>query len=615
MMGRDRGPKARQVEVDGHDRRRIRNFSIIAHIDHGKSTLCDRFIERTGALPKREMADQVLDTMELERERGITIKAQTVRLSFTSRSGQDYIFNLIDTPGHVDFTYEVSRSLAACEGALLVVDAVQGVEAQTVANLYLALENDLQIIPVINKIDLSNARVDETKRQVSTLLGLEPELCVPVSAKFGDGVEDLFDVIIERIPSPAGEPDGPLRALVFDSYYDQYHGVIVLVRVFDGSVSVGDRIMFMSTGKSFEVQRLGYLTPKAVNVKTLRAGEVGFLLANIRRPKDSALGDTITLAQRPAARPVPGYKPVKQVVFSGLFPVRNDRYEALKEALEKLSLNDPAFTFEPETSDALGFGFRCGFLGTLHMEVVRERLEREFELELLSTAPNVVYEVVLTDGSKVYVENPRKLPPPEKIDHINEPFVRCTIIVPDEYIGGVLKLLQDRRGTQRSMEYVGAGKILLQYELPFNETIFDFYDRLKSVSKGYASYDYEHIGYRRSEIVKVDVLINGQSVDALSFMTHRSSAYHRGVSLVCRIKSHIPRQLFEVVVQAAIGGRVIAKQRIAPLRKHVTAKCYGGDITRKRKLLERQKEGKRRMKQLGSVQVPQEAFMAILKVE
>jgi len=605
----------RALTAQVYDRERIRNFSIIAHIDHGKSTLSDRFIEMTGALSEREMAAQVLDTMDLERERGITIKAQTVRLSYTSRGGQTYLFNLIDTPGHVDFTYEVSRSLAACEGAILVIDAAQGVEAQTLANLYLATENDLQIVPVINKIDLPSANVEETRRQVADILGLEPEHCIPVSAKKGEGVEDLLEAIIEHVSPPKGDPDAPFRALVFDSHYDQYHGVVVLMRLVDGQVSVGDRIRFMSTGKTFEVLRLGCFSPKAVMVKTLRAGEVGFLLASIKTLGDSPLGDTITMAKQTALEPLPGYVPVKQVVFSGLFPISTEQHEALQIALDKLSLNDPAFTYEAESSNALGLGFRCGFLGTLHMEIVRERLEREFGLHLLSTAPNVVYEVVLTDGGKVMVDNPQDTPPLQKIDHISEPYVRCTIIVPDEFIGALLKLLTDRRGTQKSMEYVGAGKVMLVYDLPFNETIFDFFDKLKAASRGYASYDYEHIGHRQSDIVKVDILINGQSIDALSFMTHKQNAYHRGVGLVRRIRKQIPRQLFEVVIQAAIGSKIISRERVAPLRKNVTAKCYGGDITRKRKLLEKQKAGKRKMKQLGSVAIPQEAFMAILKVE
>ncbi len=598
-----------------YERGRIRNFSIIAHIDHGKSTLSDRFIELTGALSAREMAAQVLDTMDLERERGITIKAQTVRLNYKSRSGLDCVFNLIDTPGHVDFTYEVSRSLVACDGAILVVDAAQGVEAQTVANLYLALENDLQIIPVINKIDLPSADVEETRRQIADVLGLEPGLCVPVSAKTGEGVEALFEAIVEHIPAPKGDLESPFRALVFDSFYEQYHGVVAIIRVVDGAVSVGQRISFMSTGNTFEVQQLGWFSPKATTAETLRAGDVGFVLANIKEVGDSALGDTITLAARPASKPLPGYVPVKQVVFSGLFPLSTQQFEDLQVALEKLSLNDPAFSYEPESSTALGFGFRCGFLGTLHMEIVRERLEREFGLQLLSTAPNVVYEAVLEDGTSILVDSPNAMPPTQKIDHINEPFVRCTIIVPDEFIGGILKLLTDRRGTQKSMEYVGAGKVMLVYELPFNEMLFDFYDKLKSVSRGYASYDYEHISRRASDIVKVDILLNGQPVDALSFMTHKQNAYRRGVELVRRIRKQIPRQLFEVVIQAAIGSKIISRERVAPLRKNVTAKCYGGDITRKRKLLEKQKEGKRKMKQLGSVAIPQEAFMEILKVD
>ncbi|MCD6328103.1 translation elongation factor 4 [bacterium] len=597
------------------NRRRIRNFSIIAHIDHGKSTLSDRFIEMTGALSKREMADQVLDTMDLERERGITIKAQTVRLKYLSKGGQEYIFNLIDTPGHVDFTYEVSRSLAACEGAILVIDAAQGVEAQTLANFYLAMEGDLRIIPVINKIDLPNAQVEETRQQIEDVLGIERDLCIPVSAKSGVGVDALLESIVERIPPPEGDLEAPLRALVFDSFYDQYHGVVLLVRVVDGKVRIKDKISFMSTGKTFEVLQLGFFAPKAEPTDMLLAGEVGFLLANIKRVEDSTLGDTITVSKHGAEEPLPGYLPVKQVVFSGLFPISTSEYDMLRTALDKLQLNDPAFTYEPESSNALGLGFRCGYLGTLHMEIVRERLEREFDVQLISTAPNVGYEIALTNGKTIYVDNPQKMPDPKDLDHIREPLIRCTIIVPDQFIGGILKLLTDRRGIQKSMEYVGGGKLLLSYDMPFNETIFDFYDKLKSVSKGYASYDYEHRGYKQSPIVKVDILINGQPIDALSLMTHERNAYERGIQLVRRMRKNIPRQLYEVIIQAAIGSKIICRERVVPLRKNVTAKCYGGDVTRKRKLLEKQKEGKKRMKQLGSIAIPQEAFMAILKVE
>ncbi len=595
-------------------RERIRNFSIIAHVDHGKSTLADRILEYTGAITEREKRDQYLDTLDIERERGITVKAQTVRLEYRARDGNTYVLNLIDTPGHVDFTYEVSRSLAACEGAVLVVDASQGVEAQTLANVYLAVENDLEIVPVLNKIDLDRARPEEIRAEIEEVIGLDGSDAILASAKLGIGTEEVLEAVVQRIPPPQGDPGSPLRALIFDSWYDTYQGVVALVRVFDGTVRRGDRIRFMATGKAFEVQRLGVFTPAARETQELGPGEVGFLIAGVKDVRDTKIGDTITHAERPARAPLPGFQEVRPMVFSGLYPQESDDYEALKEALEKLRLNDASLQFEPEVSQALGFGFRCGFLGLLHMEIVQERLEREFGLDLITTAPTVRYRAVKKDGEVVEVENPASLPDGAVLDHIEEPFVLATIHVPDTYLGDVLRLCIERRGVQRDLLYHGRNRVQLEFELPLSEIVLDFYDRLKTVSRGYASLDYEFLEYRRSDLVKLDILVNGEVVDALSVIVHRDRAYYRGRDLTRKMKELIPRQLFEVSIQAAIGSRVIARTNVKALRKNVTAKCYGGDITRKRKLLERQKEGKKRMKQVGRVEIPQEAFLAILKV-
>jgi GTP-binding protein LepA len=592
----------------------IRNFSIIAHIDHGKSTLADRFLELTHTVSPREMMDQILDDMDLERERGITIKARTVRMSYQNNSGVNYTLNLIDTPGHVDFSYEVSRSLAACEGVLLVIDATQGIEAQTLANFYLALENDLQIIPVINKIDLPVADIEGVKSQIEDVLGLSSDEILLASAKEGIGIREIIEAIIDRIPPPQGDSQSPLKALIFDSWFDPYQGSVVLVRVFEGNIQPGDKIVMMSTGKEFEVQQVGVLVPKPRPTSELKAGEVGYLMAGIKKVRDTKIGDTITWARKPADQPLPGYKEIKPMVFSGLYPVENTQYEALRDALEKLHLSDSAFTYEPETSIALGFGFRCGFLGSLHMDIVRERLEREFNLSLLSTAPTVVYRVTTTRGEKIRVENPAKLPPPQQIVKIEEPIISATIIVPLEYLGPLLNLAQERRGIQERVEYLDKNKVLLVYQIPLNEMVMDFYDKLKSLSRGYASFDYVFWGYREAPLVKLDILLNGEAVDALSMIVHKDKAYYQGRELVKRMREVIPRQLFEVVIQAAIGSKVIARDAIKPLRKHVTGKCYGGDITRKRKLWEKQKEGKKRMKQVGKVQVPQEAFLALLRL-
>ncbi len=589
---------------------KIRNFSIIAHIDHGKSTLADRILEFTGAVSPREMREQFLDTMEIERERGITIKAQTVRISY-----KGHTFNLIDTPGHVDFSYEVSRSLAACEGALLLVDATQGVEAQTIANTYLALEGNLEIVPVINKIDLPSADIERTKMEIENLIGIPGDECLLVSAKEGTGIEELLDAIVERIPPPKGNLDDPLKALVFDSWYDNYLGVVFLVRVFDGTLRKGDRIMLMSTGKGYEVLKLGAFTPKPKEVESLSAGEVGFVVAGIKEIKDVRIGDTLTHQERPAEKPLPGFKPMKPMVFAGFYPVDPGRYNDLRSALEKLSLNDSSIIFEPETSEALGFGFRCGFLGLLHMEVVRERLEREFELELVATSPNVAYKVITTKGEEITVESPSDFPDPQRIKSIMEPFVKAVIYLPSEYLGQVLKLCESKRGKQISMEYLSKDRVILTYELPLSEILVDFYDKLKSYTRGLASMDYDFTGYRESNLVKLDILLNGKKVDQLSFIVHKEKAYEKGREVTQKLKKVIPRQLFEVVIQAAIGSRVIARETIKPLRKNVTAKCYGGDITRKRKLLEKQKEGKKRMKRIGKVDVPQEAFLVAHGVE
>ena len=593
----------------------IRNFCIIAHIDHGKSTLADRILEHTGTLSKREMADQVLDSMDLERERGITIKLKAVRLNYKAKDGQEYVLNLIDTPGHVDFSYEVSRSLAACEGALLVIDASQGIEAQTLANLYLAVDHDLEIIPVINKIDLPNADPGRVIHELEDLIGLPGEDAVLVSARTGEGVDKILEAIVERIPAPTGDPEAPTRAMIFDSHYDQYRGAVAYARVVDGTIKVGDVIQMMSTGRQFEVSNLGVLQPSLVAVNQLGPGDVGCVIASMKDVRDTRVGDTITIASRPATEPLAGYRPAKPMVYCGLYPVINEEYTLLRDALDKLQLNDAALTYEAESSAALGFGYRCGFLGLLHLEIVQERLEREFDLNLITTAPSVVYKVVLTDGSVKDVENPAALPPITKIEHIEEPFVRANIMVPEEFIGAVMDVCQDRRGIFMNMEYITPERAKLEYELPLAEILMDFFDRLKSRTKGYASLDYEFIGYRESDVVKLDILLNGNPVDALSAIVHRDKALARGRSLAEKLKEVIPRQQFEVPIQAAIGNKIIARETVRALRKDVLAKCYGGDISRKRKLLEKQKEGRKRMKSLGNVEVPQEAFMAILEVE
>jgi GTP-binding protein LepA len=594
---------------------RIRNFAIIAHIDHGKSTLADRLLEQTGAVAAREMEAQFLDDMDLERERGITIKARTVRLQYRARDGREYVLNLIDTPGHVDFAYEVSRSLAACEGALLVVDAAQGVEAQTMANVYLALDHDLAIVPVLNKIDLPSADPEGVRRQIEEAIGLDASQAVLTSAKEGTGTEQVLEAIVRQVPPPRGDPTGPLRALVFDSWFDPYHGAVMLVRVVDGSLRSGQRIRLMASGKTYEVTRVAVLTPHAREVPGLGVGEVGVVMAGIKSIHDARIGDTVTDAERPASVPLPGFRSAKPMVFCGLYPADSGEYDALRDAVEKLRLNDASFTYEPETSVALGFGFRCGFLGLLHMEIVQERLEREFALSLVTTAPTVAYKVVQGDGETLLIDSPAKLPPPLRIDHIEEPFILATIHVPATYVGNVLALCEERRGHQRELKFTGETRALVLYELPLNEVVLDFYDRLKSVSKGYASMDYEHLEFRPSDLVKLDIRLNGEVVDALSVIAHRDRAYQRGRALTQRLRELIPRQMFEVVIQAAIGAKVIARETVRPLRKNVTAKCYGGDITRKRKLLERQKEGKKRMKQVGRVEIPQEAFLAVLRTE
>ncbi len=592
---------------------RIRNFSIIAHIDHGKSTLADRLLEITGAVSAREMRDQYLDRLDLERERGITIKAQAVRLYYERENGEVYQFNLIDTPGHVDFTYEVSRALSACEGTLLVVDASQGVEAQTLANLYLALENNLEIIPVINKIDLPQADIERTKREIEEIIGLPADEALLVSAKLGIGIKDVLEAIVKKIPPPKGKPEGPLRALVFDSWYDPYLGVVVLVRVVDGTLYPGQKIKFLSTGKTFEITKVGVFAPEATSIDKLSAGEVGFIAAGIKEVRDARIGDTITEANADV-EPLPGFKEVKPVVFAGIFPVDSDDFLALKEAIEKLWLNDPAFSYEVETSSALGFGFRCGFQGLLHMEIVQERLEREFKLNLITTAPSVKYKIKLKNGKELEIENPAHWPDPGTIEEVYEPYIRAEIYTPKEYLGALITLCEEKRGIQKEIKFLTPERVILVYELPFSEVVMDFYDKLKSYSRGYASLDYQFIGYRESDLVKMDILINKQPVDALSLIVHREKAYYRGRDLVTKLKEVIPRQLFEVVIQAAIGSKVIARERIPPLRKDVLAKCYGGDVTRKKKLLEKQKEGKKRLKAIGQVEIPQEAFLAVLKI-
>lgn len=597
------------------DPKYIRNFSIIAHIDHGKSTLADALLDAAGALTAREQKAQFLDNMELERERGITIKAQTVCLNWKAKDGNTYQINLIDTPGHVDFSYEVSRSLAACEGALLVVDAAQGVEAQTLANVYLALENNLEIVPVLNKVDLPSADPEGVRRQIEDSIGLNCEGIIHASAKEKRGIAEILEAIVERVPPPQADRAATLRALIFDSWFDAYQGVVVLVRMKDGTVKKGEKIRFMATGRDYEVLRMGKFAPFPTAVETLEAGEVGFIICGIKDIRDVKVGDTVTSARSPAAEPLPGFQKMKSMVFAGIFPVDATDFENLKDALEKLALNDSSLSFDKEKSEALGFGFRCGFLGLLHMEIVQERLEREFNLNLITTAPTVVYKVHLTDGTTVDLENPAQMPPEVKIARMEEPYVKVTLHAPTEFIGVLLKLCEDKRGTQIKMDYVSEKKVIIEYKLPMNEIVMDFYDRLKSVSKGYASMEYELMGFEESDLVKMDILINGEPIDALSLVVHRSKATTRGRSLCEKMKELIPRQQFQVAIQASIGAKIVARETLGALRKDVTAKCYGGDISRKRKLLEKQKEGKKRLKQIGSVEVPQEAFLAILKVE
>jgi GTP-binding protein LepA len=596
------------------DPRYIRNFSIIAHIDHGKSTLADRLLEYTGALSEREMMAQVLDSMDLERERGITIKAHAVRLNYKALDGNTYELNLIDTPGHVDFTYEVSRSLQACEGTLLVVDASQGVEAQTLANTYLALHHDLEIIPVINKIDLPSAEPERIREQIEQVIGLDASDAILASAKNGIGIQDILEAVVKRVPPPKGDPDAPLRALIFDSWFDPYRGVIILTRVVDGTIRKGQKIRLWSNGKSFDVEGVGFQSPKPIACDELTAGEAGFLFANIKTVSDAKVGDTILDDSNPAEEPLPGFQEIKPMVFAGLYPVESHEHGLLRDALEKLRLNDSSFSFEPENSAALGFGFRCGFLGLLHLEIVQERLEREFNIDLITTAPGVRYRITTTADEVYEIDNPQKFPEPSGIKAVEEPIIDATIITREEYVGEILKLVEEKRGTQKKFEYIGSGRVLLLYELPLNEIVLDFYDRLKSASRGYASLDYHLSGHRTSPMVKLDVLVAGEPVDALSMIVHRDFAYDRGKALIERLRKLIPRQMFEVALQAAIGNKIIARETISAMRKNVLAKCYGGDITRKRKLLEKQKEGKRRMKRVGRVEIPQEAFLAVLKV-
>jgi len=592
----------------------IRNFSIIAHIDHGKSTLADRILEITGSVSSREMKEQFLDKMDLEREKGITIKAQSVRINYKSDDGENYILNLIDTPGHVDFSYEVSRSLAACEGALLVVDATQGVEAQTLANVYLAIDNNLEIIPVLNKIDLPSADPEKVSKEIEDIIGLDTSNAIHTSAKTGLGIKDVLEAIINFIPPPKGETNEPLKALIFDSWFDPYQGVVVMIRIMQGTIKKPMKIRMMATGQTYELEKIGVFSPKPIEVEGLSVGEVGYITAAIKEVRDTKIGDTITDDRKPADSALSGFKPIKAMVFSGLYPVDTDEYEALKEAVQKLWLNDPAFSFEQESSAALGFGFRCGFLGLLHMEIIKERLEREYNLSLICTAPSVSFKIILTNGEEIQVENPAQMPSAGKIETILEPFVKMEIFTPKEYLGSIINLCEEKRGIQKDMRFITEERVQLNYELPFNEIVLDFYDRLKSISRGYASIDYDFLDHRPAKLVKLDILINKQAVDALSVVVHQDKAYYRGREICEKLREEIPRHLFEIIIQAAIGSKIVARERVAPLRKDVIAKCYGGDITRKRKLLEKQKEGKKKMKQLGQVDVPQEAFFRILKV-
>ncbi len=594
---------------------KIRNFSIIAHIDHGKSTLADRILEKTNALTSREMKDQLLDSMDLERERGITIKLNSVQLKYKAKDGEIYTLHLIDTPGHVDFTYEVSRSLAACEGAVLVVDAAQGIEAQTLANVYLAIDNDLEIVPVINKIDLPSADPERVRNEIEDVIGLDASEAVLASAKAGIGIEDILEQVVEKVPAPQGDPEAPLKALIFDSLYDAYRGVVTYIRVVEGTVKPGDKIKMMATGKEFEVIEVGVFTPKAVNTDQLSVGDVGYLTAAIKNVGDTRVGDTITSAKNGADEALPGYRKLNPMVYCGLYPIDSAKFNDLREALEKLELNDSALQFEPETSQALGFGFRCGFLGLLHMEIIQERIEREFKIDLITTAPSVIYDVIMTDGTELKVDNPSAMPDPQKIDRIEEPYVKATMMAPNDYVGAIMELCQIKRGVFIDMQYMDETRVKIIYEIPLSEIVYDFFDQLKSNTRGYASFDYELIGYKTSTLVKMDILLNAEKVDALSFIVHKDFAYERGKIIVEKLKELIPRQQFEVPIQAAVGQKIVARSTIKAMRKNVLAKCYGGDISRKRKLLEKQKEGKKRMKQVGSVEVPQEAFMAVLRMD
>ena len=594
---------------------KIRNFSIIAHIDHGKSTLADRLLQFTGALSDREMREQFLDKMDLEREKGITIKLQPVRLKYKARNGEEYILNLIDTPGHVDFTYEVSRSLASCEGALLVVDASQGIEAQTLANVYLAMDLNLEIIGAVNKIDLPGAQPDLVKQEMENVLGLDKEEVLPISAKLGTGIEEVLEAIVKQIPPPHGDEESPLQAMIFDSYFDSYKGAISYIRVFNGSLRKGDIIRMMSSSKEFEVAEIGVLSPYMTEVESLSAGEVGYLAAGIKNVKDTRVGDTITQASKPADKALPGYQEVKPMVYCGLYPLENNDFERLRDALDRLKLNDASLFYEPESSDALGFGFRCGFLGLLHLEIIRERLEREYDLSLLATAPSVVYKILLTDGSELYVQNPTHWPPAQKTEQIMEPYVKASIMAPNEYVGAIMELCQEKRGSFITMEYLTSQRVMITYKLPLSEILYDFFDALKSRTRGYASLDYEIVGYETSDLVKLDIMLNGEVVDALSFIAHNDRAYYRARAIVEKLRRIIPRQMYEVVIQAAIGSKIIARESVKAMRKDVLAKCYGGDITRKKKLLEKQKEGKKKMKQIGRVEVPKDAFMSVMNIE